>query len=169
MRFKNAFIHYTKIAGAYDPNEDYAGKYMTAFYFKDDQGIPHCHCTHKYLEKQSDEKIEDIIKIINDYFKEKKPEVDKYWYFDKLSLFGKEKDCPVMERRVQDDMMVDLLKQLDAFRKNDFPTYKPHLTLGDKVKDLTIDKIHTYKMEPIEYALVTGDKKVKTWKLTIKK
>jgi 2'-5' RNA ligase len=163
--FKKAFEFQTRLAGAYNPDEDYSGKYMTAFYFKDDQGIPHCHVTHKYLDKQSDEDVEEIIEIIDSYFKDKKPKVDKYWYFDKFSLFGKEKDCPVMERRENDDMMLDLKKDLGKFKEESFPTYKPHLTLGDKMDDLDLDMITPYEMEPVEYALVTGDKKVKVWKL----
>ena len=166
--FKTAFTFYLRSAGAYDHNESYEGKYMLAFYFKDDQGIPHCHATHKYLDKQSDEDVEEIIGIVDKYFKEKKPKVDKYWYFDKFSLFGKEKDCPVMERKDQDDMMIDLKGDLEQFRKDNFPEYKPHLTLGDKFEDLDLEMIHSYEMEPIEYALVTGDKKVKVWKLNSK-
>lgn len=163
--FKKAFEFQTRLAGAYDPDESYEGKYMTAFYFKDDQGIEHCHCTHKYLDKQSDKDVEEIIEIIDSYFKDEKPKVDKYWYFDKFSLFGKEKDCPVMERVDTDDMMLDLKKKLAPYKEESFPTYKPHLTLGDKMDDLDLDKITAYEMEPIEYALVTGDKKVKVWKL----
>lgn len=163
--FQKAFEFHSRRAGAYDPDEDYTGSYMTAFYFKDDQGIPHCHCTHKYFDKQDDDDVEEIIKIIDSYFKENKPKVDKYWIFDKFSLFGKEKDCPVMEREDHHDMMMDLKKELEPFKEESFPTYKPHLTLGDKFEDLESDKITPYEMEPIEYALVSGNKKIKTWKL----
>ena len=47
--WKQAWELQLKIAGAYNPDEDYTGKYMTAFYFEDSHGIPHCHCTHKYF------------------------------------------------------------------------------------------------------------------------
>ena len=163
--YKKAFELQLRSAGAYDPDEDFTGKYMLAFYFKDDQGIPHCHCTHKYLDKQSDEDVEEIIKIVDDYFKKNKPEVDSPWYFDKFSLFGKEKDCPVMERTDTEDMMLDLKGSLNKFKEETFPTYKPHLTLGDKMDDLDVDMITPYEMKPVEYALVSGNKKIKSWKL----
>lgn len=162
----NKFFEFqSRIAGAYNPEEDYTGIYMLAFYFKDNQGIPHCHCTHKYLEKQSDENVDEIIKLIDKYFEEKNPKVEDVWIFDKFSLFGKEKDCPVMERRKTDDMFLDLKEKLNEYRKEDFPTYKPHLTLGDKLQDISLEKIKKYEMEPVEYALVSGDKKIKVWKL----
>jgi len=163
--FKKAFEFQSRCAGAYNPDEDYTGKYMTAFYFKDDHGIEHCHCTHKYLDKQDDESVDEIIEMIDNYFKDKEPKVDKSWHFDKFSLFGKEKDCPVMEREDHHDMMLDLKDALAPFKEETFPTYKPHITLGDKFEDLDSSMITPYEMEPVEYALVSGDKKIKTWKL----
>ena len=62
-------------------------------------------------------------------------------------------------------MFPDLKEQLEKFRKDSFPTYRPHVTLGDKVENLTIDRLRPLKMKPIEYALVTGDQKVKVWSL----
>jgi len=163
---KRAFELHLRIAGAYNPDEDYSGKYMTAFYFEDTHGIPYCHCTHKYFGKQDPQAVHGIIETIENYFSGI-PDLkkDRVWEFDNFDLFGPEKDCPVMERLTKDDMFPDLKDQLEAFQKDKFPEYRPHVTLGEKVADLTVDRLRPLKMKPIEYALVTGDQKVKVWKL----
>lgn len=162
---KQAFALHQRIAGVYDPNEDYSGKYMTAFYFEDSRGIPYCHCTHYYLGEQDQQAVHDIIDLIDEYFAQNPPQIDSPWSFDNFDLFGPEKDCPVMERTSKDDMLLDLRDQLAPYRKDKFPVYRPHVTLGDTVGDLTIDRLRPMTMKPIELALVSGNQKVKSWKL----
>lgn len=155
-----------RIAGAYNPDEDYTGQYMTAFYFEDDHGIPYCHCTHKYLGELDDDTVQKVIGTVDQYFKGI-PDLkkDRDWVFTDFVLFGPEQDTPVMERMTKDDMFPDLKEQLEVYRKDTFPAYRPHVTLGEKVQDLNVDSLRPLKMKPTEYALVTGDTKLKVWKL----
>jgi len=154
-----------KLAGAYDPNEDYSGKYMTAFYFEDDKGIPYCHCTHKYLGEMDPKKLPEIIKIIDEYMQDV-PKKERTWVFDKYEVFGEEKDTPVMRRKETKDMLLGLKEDLDKIIEDKWKTYKPHITLGQKIEDLSEEKKKTpLVMKPTCLALVEGDKKLKEWSL----
>jgi 2'-5' RNA ligase len=164
--WKHAWELQLRIAGAYNPDEDYTGQYMTAFYFEDDHGIPYCHCTHKYFGELDADTVPKVIEAVDQYFSGV-PDLkkDRTWVFDTFVLFGPEKDTPVMERMTKDDMFPDLKEQLEVFRTDNFPTYRPHVTLGEKVQDLSVDSLRPLKMKPVSYALVTGDQKVKVWNL----
>ena len=152
-----------KFAGKYDPiNKDYKGKYMTCFYFTTDFGIPHCHCTHKYFDTQDDEAVQKIIQTIDQYFKDNPDALTapRKWVFDKFEMFGPEKDTPVLRRMGETtDMFPDLKQKLDAFRDEEYPVYKPHITLEQEGCPTAIVAV------PVMYALVTGNRVIKSYKL----
>ena len=150
-----------KIAGRFDPNKDYGGTYLTAFYFEDDFGIEHCHCTHKYFGEQPEEVVPLIIQTIDEHFNEYPEQFSqpRLWVFDDFQWFGSEKDTPVLVRSVNDDMLLELRQKLNGFAEDRFPDYKPHITLMDD------QEMPHLIARPVAYCLMTGDTMLKQWKI----
>lgn len=152
----------------YDPNKEFDNHVMTAFYFKDDYGIPKCHCTHKYFGKYGEdfgkEMIQGIIKTVDGHW----PNVmkkDRLWSFDSFEWFGKEKDTPVMVSKNNKNKMLDLKGMLDRLRADDWPEYKPHITLKIGNDNLNPRLLKPLVMNPIYYGLAMGDKIIKKWEM----
>ena len=99
-------------AGSYNPNKDYSGKYMVAFYFKDDKGIPNCHCTHKYIGEMKEKNIPKFTKIIDKFFLNV-PLKNRTWVFDDFQLLGEQEDTPVMVSKITTDKLPNLKGLLD--------------------------------------------------------
>lgn len=147
-------------------NSEYDGHAMTAFYFKDEYGIPKCHCTHKYLGELGQDfdanKLGEVADVIDEYWSRvnKEPRV---WHFNKYELFGPEKDVPVLRCMDISDKLLDLKKLLDQFRDEDYPEYKPHVTLKLDKDHINPRLLRPLKMQPIFYGLVFGDEILKRW------
>jgi len=148
-----------KRAGAYDPNADYSGKYMLAFYFDDDHNLPHCHCTHHYLEKLDPTQVQDVIKVVDNYFEENPWALKQkdFWIFDSPQMFVEEHDTPVLEATPTKNMLLDLKEQLQDFKRDQFPVYRPHITLPEQ------GFLRFFIATPIKYALVSGDVPEHEW------
>lgn len=157
----------TLLTEKYHPHQtDFTGSVYTYFDFKDDYGIPSCHCTHKYFgyipEEMNDEKINKVIEIIDEYFKELKKK-ERLWYFNQFDLFGPDKDVPVMRSRRNDNKFLGLKGLLDKIKTDNYPEYKPHITLKKTPDELSPEDKKFIVMEPIAYKLDIGDFNIKTW------
>lgn len=135
------------------------GKYYTAFHLEDDFGIPDCHVTHKYLGEQSDENLARIMPILNSYMIDHARELSepRTWVFDQFEMFGPEHDIPVVAAEPKNNMLLDLRDQLSEFRKDDFPSYRPHITLPDA------SNVKALVAKPVRFALISGDTIIKEW------
>lgn len=144
--------------GAFDPHKDYTGTYMLAFYFKNNYGIPFCHCTHKYLGQISREKLEEVTNLVDWYFDERKRELkmEQCWWFDSFTHMGPDA-VPVLERRNLSGMLLDLKDQLDRMVPEKWPSYRPHLSVPEGFG------FPRLPMEPVSYKLVEGDRVIKEW------
>lgn len=152
----------------YDPNKKFDNHVMTAFYFDDDYGIPKCHCTHKYFGKYGEDfgsdMIKDIVKVVDGYWGKvnRKPRV---WDFDQFELFGQEKDTPVMKSVHNKNKLLKLRAMLDALKADDWPDYKPHISIKMKPDNLNPRLLKPLVMKPIHYGLVRGDEIIKKWSM----
>lgn len=146
--------------GAFDPNKDYSGKYFFMFAFADDQGIPACHCTHKYLGAVSDAVLARAQKTVQRYFEANQNEFKKKqsWLFDVATMLGAADDLvPVMERDSYGGMMLKLKNELDEIVPDKFPHYRPHITVPKEHGKRALN------MVPVAYELRSGDNVIQSW------
>lgn len=91
---------------------------------------PHeLHCTHKFLGEQSEENAKKILAILDSYFS-KNSFVSFKPHFNTSVFFGKNKDVKVLklDKFDKDLFLPELRKMLNAFRKDDYAEYSPHVT-----------------------------------------
>lgn len=159
-KIRDAISYLERLAGRFDPEKkDYTGKYLTSFYLEDDFGIPHCHVTHKYLGEQTPEDLERITRLLNTYMIDHARELSepRAWVFDQFEMFGPNQDTPVLAAEPASNMLLDLRKQLGEFREDDFPSYRPHITLPDA------SNVKALVAKPVKIALVSNDTILKEW------
>ena len=114
------------------------------------------HVTHKYLDEQPEAKLPFIIKIIDDLFNSSRAFFSGS--FDKEEFFGLEKDVRVLVPSQPIEISNSLLSlkfQLEKFRIDDYPVWKPHVTTDLKYFDGPW----------VRYALVSDDILIKDWPL----
>jgi len=100
--------------------------YWTCFGFENIQ--PHIqHCTHKFLGFQHKDSLKDISDLLDTYFA-LNPIAPFRATFNKEDFFGFYKNLRVLRPADESPFLFPLKQQLDAFRKDDFPVYQPHLT-----------------------------------------
>ncbi|MGL4401632.1 MAG: SprT-like domain-containing protein, partial [Luteolibacter sp.] len=105
------------------------------------------HVTHKYFE--TDEKKNAILETLQDFFLRApfKPFSVK---FDKVEMFGKDKDVRVLRPDSNGEFYIGLKEKLDALVPDKWPEYKPHISVSANVDsiDAELDR----------YVLVQGGK-----------
>lgn len=145
--------------GAFDPNKDYSGKFCLMFHFKESYGIPHAHCTHKYLGAVDQVTLGRAIQVVESYFDKNKQALSapRVWWFDRFSLLGKEKDTPVLERTQKSDMLLDLIGELDQIVPAQWDTYRPHVTVPPMYEFMRLP------MMPAAYVLSEGGNAKAKW------
>lgn len=120
---------------------------MFLFQGYDNESLNVIHVTHKYFD--TTEKKEEILQSLKDHFNDA-PFKPFPGLFDKVEMFGKDKDVRVLRPGAADAFLPDLKEKLDAIRKDDFPEYKPHVSVSQNVDkvDGVLDR----------YVLVQGGK-----------
>lgn len=119
-------------------NNKFSDTLCTMFMFKGVDYPDVMHVTHKYFgDEYKDE--EEIIKQLEDYFLENEFKEFKI-PFDKIEHFGKEKNIKVLtpDKRYFDYFHPALKQQFDELRPDDYPEYKPHVTVTDNVDRVEI-------------------------------
>lgn len=131
--------------------------YYTAFGFNK-FSIKEIHCTHKYLGKLSLDDEEKVIKIIENYLNKKKLK-SFIEDFSQVEYFGSLKNIRVITPIYPkfDYYLLDLREQLSIFKKDDFPTYQPHISTN------TFNRINNY----FDYFCIVKDNQIiKKWLLS---
>lgn len=120
---------------------DHSKTCFSCFLFEGEEDFEKLHVTHKYFAEQPAANIYHICKIMDAYFAAHpfKP-VDLV--FDKEEWFGKDKEVRVLTPSTSikappkaHPLLLDLREELDQFRKDDYSTYKPHVTTDLEVID----------------------------------
>lgn len=103
----------------------------TSFYvvlgFEGHQDIDKFHSTLIYFGSLNKEEQEQVKWILDEYFQQNKIEKREV-VFDKVSMFGPEKDVRVLEAADASLFLPDLRERLMAYNGSQFIDYKPHLT-----------------------------------------
>lgn len=129
-------------------------KYWTAFCYEDFHPSS-LHCTHKYFGPQSKSNVSKIFCIISEYF-ERNPYVSFQPRFDKPELFGGIKKIKVLTtQHPLTDFYLNLKHSLDAFRDDDWPDYRPHVSTNRHWE--CVDMMLVY------YALIKDDQILNIW------
>jgi hypothetical protein len=92
---------------------------------------PVFHVTHKYLGEQTDIVESQITSLIVDYFSNNpEDKIVPRMEFSKIDYFGENysRVLCMTNHQFKKYLFMDLRKQLDAFRKDDFPDWRPHIT-----------------------------------------
>ena len=102
--------------------------WWTCFYY-DGFTPDELHCTHKFLGTLDAKALEEVIKVLEQYF-DSKPFKTFNIVFSEECFFGKDKDVRVLTPKedVSSLMLLDLKSKLDSFREDEFKPYKPHDT-----------------------------------------
>jgi hypothetical protein len=137
-------------------------KYYTAFTLKFESDPNKIHCTHKYLDEQSESVIENIIEVTTQFFAYNGLERLPAATFEREEFFGPE-DAKVrvllhINQLIVARLYPGLKQYLDTFREDTYGSYRPHVTTPD------LEFIHS---EFDSYVLVrSGDGAiVKRWKI----
>ncbi len=125
----------------------------TAFGFK---GFPiaDLHCTHKYLGGMTYNEMSLVRKTLDLYFSHDQTRSKSFRIdFEVEAIFGPPTVRVLLpkpgSKLVIQNVFGDLRIRLDRWRKDDFPEYRPHVSVGD---------FDTVVREPIDrYVLVYGD------------
>lgn len=108
--------------------------YWTCFAFADFTP-DELHCTHKFFGEQSSELVEEIVKILDEYFAAQ-PFSEFTVAFTKEAFFGEDKDVRVLKpdfgKEDREVFLLDLREQLGRFAEDRFPSYQPHVTTPDR-------------------------------------
>lgn len=129
--------------------------YWTCFAFQDETP-DELHCTHKFFGEQDLGVLEDIKKVIKEYF-EAFPFTAIQACFDTEEFFGENKDVRVLRLAEDEDIEkfhLDLRAKLDAFATDRFPEYKPHVTTDLPLVEKPLTR----------YCLCQGDKILHEWR-----
>lgn len=118
---------------------EWRDKYYTAFVYGRELlkkgGVPDLslgHVTHKYLGELGQEKLSMVWMIVNDYFLDDNRLFPRA-VFDGPTLFAGRTPVLVAKRGyVLGEWFMDLRRQLDQFRKDDYPEYTPHVSTRDR-------------------------------------
>ncbi len=133
-------------------NDEY---YWTAFCL-DGHNPNELHCTHKFLGGISADDAKAVSSLLDRHFSAK-PLNGITIEFDRPALFGKDADVQVLlateNTKAELGAFAALRKQLNCFRVDDFPEYKPHVTT---------DKTHVVARVSA-YVLMRGKKALKHW------
>lgn len=130
-------------------------KYYTCFTFGsiDPDAL---HCTHKYLGELDKDDAAIVVDVVHEYFERGGRLVFPRAKFDTVWKFGPNKDTRVLiaKQIYLPDWWMDLRFQLDVFRKDDFPEYRPHVTTN----------VITRLDEPFSgFALIAGKQPIITY------
>ena len=106
-------------------------------FFYEDIDPDELHCTHKYLGELNNKEILEVKNIITSYFEHNKFNPFKVC-FNKINFFGEEKNVRVLTPTLynKDMFLLTLRKKLNFFRKDNFDSYRPHVTTDKDVVDL---------------------------------
>lgn len=124
--------------------------WWTCFYYEGESPSDQ-HCTHKYFGDLEDKAVEEIKKLLVQYF-DKKPFKPFQITFNKEDFFGPEKETRVLTPTEynKENLLLDLRSKLDKFKEDNYPNYKPHVTSDKEILE-----------KPFKgFALMYGDDKV---------
>ena len=87
------------------------------------------HCTHKFFGTLEDRDVRSIMNTIENYFK-LNPFKKFYVVFDVEEFFGENNETRVLTPKSYEEknFLLDLRKDLDNFKADSYPTYRPHVT-----------------------------------------
>jgi len=124
--------------------------WWTCFYY-DGETPSDQHCTHKYFGDLEDKAVEEVKKLIVQYF-QKKPFKPFQMTFNNEEFFGPEKETRVITPKEynKDNLMLDLRSKLDKFKEDNYPDYQPHVTTHKKILEKPFSG----------FALMFGDDKI---------
>lgn len=129
-------------------------KYYTAFLTDN----PDLHCTHKYFGTLSEEKRGAVETFLTEYFSHPRRALPVS--FERTEWFGGYNAIrvllPLDEASAVKALFPDLRARLDIFRKDDYGSYRPHISTPDYA---TIFAMFT------GYALMSGSTIIKRWSL----
>lgn len=113
------------------------------------------HCTHKFFGTLDDNNAREMMETIEDYFKNN--EFKKFYIvFDQEEFFGDNNETRVLtpSDKSLDNFHLNLRNNLEKFKKDNYPNYKPHVTTP------TLDKVAI----PITgYSLLFGSTVLKSY------
>lgn len=134
--------------------------YWTAFFGRDISDVRSntenpaiVHVTHKYLGEQSEETESKLVSIVTEYFTaDFENKIVPRMEFSKIDYFGENysRVLCMTNHQFKKYLFMDLRKQLDVFRKDDFPDWRPHITT-----DLEFSKIFVF-----DYFALMRDKEI---------
>lgn len=132
--------------------------YWTCFGLKD-KDPKDMHCTHKFLGDLSDSDLIDVKFIIDYFWEQRQPEKPKNVLFNIPVLFGVKHDIPVLVPLEFPALLGWVRAQLDFYRDDDFPSYRPHITVDEHTADEFIEAKFTH------YYLCKGEGDImRSWK-----
>lgn len=114
-------------------------KFYTCFGYNG-HPVKDLHCTHKFLGKQPETAVSEIIKEIDEYFSYNKF-VPFLVLFNKEEMFGKNKDIRVLTPKSASLSLfhLPLRESLTKYNEEDHPKYNPHVTTLLEEVDLPFD------------------------------
>lgn len=124
--------------------------WWTCFYYEGESPSDQ-HCTHKFFGDLEDKAVEEIKKLLVQYF-DKKPFKPFQITFNKEDFFGPEKETRVLTPTEynKENLLLDLRSKLDKFKEDNYPNYNPHVTSDKEILE-----------KPFKgFALMYGDDKV---------
>ncbi len=127
--------------------------WWTCFYY-DGFTPDDLHCTHKFLGVLEDTAVEEVKKILDQYFNSK-PFTPFKVSFCREDFFGPDKDVRVLTpiEYNPENFLLDLRSRLDNYKEDNYPDYRPHVTTEKPI----IDKPF------YGYALMYDDKIIKSY------
>jgi len=136
-------------------NEDLDSSYVV-FGFEGKPDLANDHVTLMYFGKIEEDKVQEIISLIDSYMEENKPKEFEA-VFDKVSMFGPENDVRVLEAKDKNVFLIKLRELLAPYNGSKFTDFNPHYT-NDSLDSFTgiIDRL---QFSQSEY------KEIKTWNL----
>lgn len=127
-------------------------KFYTAFIF--DTPYADLHCTHKYLGELTDEQLEEILELLEDFFVSKPRELPRV-RFDQRDWFGHRRNIAVLTpSESEGDFFLELREQLHRFRPEDYAEFRPHVSTALECIDIPFRG----------FALMSKDAKIWEWR-----
>lgn len=116
------------------------------------------HCTHKFFGEQTDEAAQRIKTTLDNWFAEHPYEPFKL-PFTEEDWFGADKNVRVLKpvakpRSFGTVFLMDLRKALDAYAKDNYPSYQPHVSTPDREE---------VSMPFTRYCFCQGDNIIAEW------